>query len=247
MYICVYMYIYMCVSVHTHRHTHCVGVRGLRRKCRGLITGSRGDFGQKPGSATACDSGQIIFLHWTPSLLSGKMIFRPTPLPHENILAASDWLKKRVTLLVLPFSFLLPWLSEELGKCSLWVQMGAPFSLVCFSRPRTPGVGNCKEFTLPEEHLPWLLPASLKWAVSPGLVRSQGITHGGNWGGVRILPAMPTPYPALPLTSWCPLPAHFQNSWSQLPWGISLSLPDVKAQLAPAAQFFHLLSLSSRC
>ena len=102
MYIYVYMYIYMCVSVHTHRHTHCVGVRGLRRKCRG-------DFGQKPGSATACDSGQIIFLHWTPSLLSGKMIFRATPLPHENILAA-------LTLLVLPFSFLLPWFSEELGK-----------------------------------------------------------------------------------------------------------------------------------
>ena len=33
---------------------------------------------------------------------------------------------------------------------------------------------------------------------------------------------------------------------SQLPWGTSLSLPDVKAQLASAAQFFQLLSLSSQ-
>lgn len=243
---CLYVHIYVCKRTHTQAHTLCGG-EGVKEEMQRL------DYRKQRRlwpEARLCHSLWFRANHF-PSLDSQSSKWQNDlqthPLPHENILAASDWLKKRVTLLVLPFSFLLPWLSEELGKCSLWVQMGTPFSLVCFSRPRTPGVGNCKEFTLSEEHLPWLLPASLKWAVSPGLVRSQGITHGGNWGEVRILPAMPTPYPALPLTSWCPLPAHFQNSWSQLPWGISLSLPDVKAQLAPAAQFFRLLSLSSRC
>ena len=67
------------MCTHTQAHTLCGG-GGLKEEMRGLITGSGGDFGQKPSSATACDSGQIIFLHWTSSLLSGKMIFRPTPL-----------------------------------------------------------------------------------------------------------------------------------------------------------------------